>query len=222
MDCLKMSHQSLIIKRFMLIGSAVLFASLGSNAFAQASAKKLKAGAVAAAPAAANTDLSSRSLYQEFNTALARGDYSKAADVSLEAWRDGERLFGRNSPFAASLAFNAAWTLGLANRFAEAREPAQRAVSLSRNSDGLVDPLEATFILAYANLSLVPDRTNLDRFNEAARNIESRAQKDSVLERSFSDAAKVALSLGLPSLAEELILRGTQASQRRAATAQSN
>jgi TonB family protein len=146
--------------------------------------------------------------YRAYETAIAAGDLSGASTAAVTAWRTGERVWNGNNPNLPGLAFNAAWTLGLANKIVEAKEPAQRALELSRQFPASVDAEEAGYLLAYATMVSQPTKRHIEAFGLAARAVDNGGWGDFLLARSYAEGALLALNVQMPRVARDLVDRG--------------
>jgi hypothetical protein len=130
------------------------------------------------------------------------------SEAAVLAWQTGERVWKGNNPNLAGLAFNAAWSLTLANRFAEVPEPARRALALIAQKPGTADPKEAAFLLAYADMMVTNSKANVQAFNVAAKAVENVGWNDLLLSRAYLDGARTALEVSLSRTARNLVDRG--------------
>jgi hypothetical protein len=146
--------------------------------------------------------------YRAYETAIGAGDIVAASTAAVTAWRTGERVWNGNNPNLPGLAFNAAWSLGLAGKISEAREPARRAVALAPASAGSVNPKEAAFLLAYADLIASPTKASVERLDTATRALGATDWGDFLLARSYVDGARVALNASMPRVARDMVDRG--------------
>jgi hypothetical protein len=154
--------------------------------------------------------------YRAYETAIAAGDVAAAQVAAGSAWRTGERVWAGNNPNLAGLAFNAAWSLGLAGKIGDAREPARRAVELAARYPDKVKMSEAQFLAAYAELVNTPTKRNLDRFQAAASGVGNGGWGDYLLPRAYVDAARFAISLDAPRLGRQMVDLGLVEADRLA------
>jgi hypothetical protein len=146
--------------------------------------------------------------YRRYEAAISRGDVVAASDAAVTAWRTGERVWNGNSTNLPGLAFNAAWSLGLANKIAEAKEPARRAVELAPLNPQAVSLTEAQFLFSYANLVATPTRSNVAAYNNAAKAVDNGGWGDYLLAKSYLDGSRIALNLNMPRIARDMVDRG--------------
>jgi TonB family protein len=146
--------------------------------------------------------------YRAYEAAIAAGDMNAASAAAVTAWRTGERVWNGNNPNLPGLAYNAAWSLGLAGKIEQAREPARRAAAFSATNPDKVAPKEAAFLLAYANLMTAPTKANVEAYNVATRAVDQGGWGDFLLARSYSDGARTALNLKMPRIARDMVERG--------------
>lgn len=146
--------------------------------------------------------------YRAYEAAMTRNDLRGAAAAAMLAWQTGERVWSGKNLNLPGLAFNAAWSLGLINKISEAQEPARRAVALAAQYPGSVEPNEAAFLLAYADLMATKSKRHLEAFNRASAALDNSGWSDFLLARSYLDGAQLSLELELPRQARDLIDRG--------------
>jgi hypothetical protein len=193
-------------KRFAFRATAIIaLLTMAGVAHAQPAALS-SSSTTQSSPAAPSDD--PIALYRVYEAALARGDTKAMSEAAVLAWQTGERVWKGNNPNLAGLAFNAAWSLTLANRFAEVPEPARRALALIAQKPGTADPKEAAFLLAYADMMVTNSKANVQTFNVAAKAVENVGWNDLLLSRAYLDGARTALDVDLPRVTRELVDRG--------------
>lgn len=146
--------------------------------------------------------------YRSYEAAIARGDILAASQAAVLAWQTGERVWNGSNANLPGLAFNAAWSLGLANKITEAQAPARRAVALAAQNPGSVEPKEAAFLLAYADMMVAKSKSRVEAFNVAARAIDNGGWEDFLLTRAYLDGSRIALEVALPRLSRQFVDRG--------------
>jgi hypothetical protein len=154
--------------------------------------------------------------YRAYEAAIAAGDVNGAQVAAMSAWQTGEQVWAGNNPNLPGLAYNAAWSLGLAGKIADAREPARRAVELAGQYPDKVNMREAAFLDAYARLVNTPTKSSLDRFQTAAANVSNGGWSDYLLPIAYVDAAKIAISVDAPRLGRDLVDLGLREAQQLA------
>lgn len=146
--------------------------------------------------------------YRAYEAAIARGDLEAASTAAVTAWQTGERVWNGNNPNLPGLAFNAAWSLGLANKIGEGRAAARRAVDLAALHPDKVNVNEAAFLLAYGELMATPTKATVERFNAATQRVDNGGWGDFLLAKSYVDGARAALNIANPRIARDMIDRG--------------
>ena len=152
--------------------------------------------------------------YRAYEAAIARGDLEAASMAAVTAWRTGERVWNGNNPNLPGLAFNAAWSLGLVNKMGEAREPARRAVALAAVSPDKVNPKEAAFLLAYADMMVTPTKATVENLDKATLVLDGGGWEDFLLASAYIDGARAALGLQMTRTGINLIGRGQVEAKR--------
>jgi TonB family protein len=189
--------------------AAVLYVAVGTPiAYAQS------VGGVQAVQAAQSDD--PLTYYRAYEVAFAAGDVVAASGAARSAWQTAERVWDADNPNIAGLAFNAAWSMALNGKVAEARDPARRAVALATRFPDKVNVKEAQFLDAYANLIAAPNAASLAAFQPAALAVGNGGWGDYLLPKSYIDAARIALNVNNARLARQFIDVGLTEQERLA------
>jgi hypothetical protein len=202
--------RAVVFKALPMSGIAVAFALVAASVPVNGYSEP-NAAVTNSAPANADDPFAH---YRAYEAAISAGNIQAASEAAQKAWRTGERVWNGDNPNLPGLAFNAAWTLGLLNKTAEAREPALRAVALAAQYPDKVNIKEAQFLATYATLVAQPSRGQIDAFDTAAKALEGSAWDDFLLARSYSDAARIALNFNQARKAQQFVARGLAETQR--------
>ncbi|MEN9856734.1 MAG: hypothetical protein RLZZ157_1860, partial [Pseudomonadota bacterium] len=184
----------------------------GSLSTTQLAASEPSGASPTAAVAGATNDPIAH--YRAYEAAIARGDILAASQSAVLAWQTGERVWNGKNANLPGLAFNAAWSLGLVNKISEAQAPARRAAALATQYPGTVDPKEAAFLLAYADMVAAPSKSRVETFNVAARALDGGGWGDWLLARAYVDGARIALEVALPRVSRQFVDRGLTEANR--------
>jgi hypothetical protein len=191
--------------------------AMGLLALGSLNATQLAASAASGAtptPPVASTTNDPIAHYRAYEAAIARGDTLAASQSAVLAWQTGERVWSGQNANLPGLAFNAAWSLGLVNKINEAQAPARRAVALAAQNPGSVEPKEAAFLLAYADMVAAPSKSRVETFNVAARALDGGGWGDWLLARAYVDGSRIALEVALPRVSRQLVDRGLTEANR--------
>lgn len=148
--------------------------------------------------------------YRAYNGAIEAGKISDAATYAQEAWKLAEAKWPPTNPKVPALAFNAAWSLALADRAAEGLGAAQRALELAGNEKNTYQPDEAAFLVANANFYAAPvekKRAAAQALGLAAAKIEAN-WSDMLVADSLIAASTILTLDGRSEQATELADRG--------------
>lgn len=135
--------------------------------------------------------------YRAYQTALETGVLQEARIAGVAAWEAARGNWPDTNPNKGALAYNAAWILTLANRSADAVEPAEAAVRLAREGGPyLVE--EARLLAAHAALPAQADPANgrqIAAVADLAEPLERRDTADTIVGVVLGNLARRELAL---------------------------